>query len=84
MKLRSAILFALLVSVPAGAGTILQVDSPGALGPVSVVTWGTALDEGNSPASPYTRISSSGLAVTVRAHGRLPDPCAGIPTVLYC
>jgi hypothetical protein len=64
LRLSSAILFALLVSVPATAGTLVQVNSLGSLGPDSVVTWGTALDEGNSPASPYTRTSNRGLGVT--------------------
>jgi hypothetical protein len=64
LKLCCAIFAALLMSAPASAGILLQVNSVGALAPDSVVTWGTALDEGNSPASPYTRTSTRGLGVT--------------------
>jgi hypothetical protein len=64
VKVGCTIVVTLLVSATASAGILTQVNSVGVLAPDSVVTWGTALDEGNSPASPYTRTSTRGLGVT--------------------
>jgi hypothetical protein len=53
----------LLAGAAASAGTLTQIANFSTLAPNSTVSWGAAIDEGSSPASPYSR-TAGGVGVT--------------------